>query len=128
MSKQVIRIMLVLLCLLGSAMPSYADEVYRLRLFFGLSIPDGGAVSLEQWNRFQQEEIASRFDGFNVVESTGFYKGKAERSRIVTLIVKEDEVAKAKALAALYAKRFRQDSVMFVRVPVLEWDFVPATR
>ncbi|TMS64717.1 DUF3574 domain-containing protein, partial [Pseudoalteromonas sp. S1941] len=42
----------VLLTLLLSASSAYADEVYRLRLFFGLSLPGGGGVSLEQWQAF----------------------------------------------------------------------------
>lgn len=121
-----ILLSLCLACFLSLPGLSYADEIYRVRLFFGLSIPGGGAVSLHEWNNFQQQEIASRFEGFNVVESMGFYKGKPERSRIVTLIVRNQEIPKARELASLYARRFHQDSVMFVKVPVLEWDFITA--
>ena len=103
-----------------------ADQVYRLRLFFGLSLPSGGAVSLNDWQSFQQNELAKAFDGFNVVDSVGFYKGKPERSKIVTLIVEAGDIPKAKRLAALYAKKFQQDSVMLVKVPVLEWSFITA--
>ncbi len=103
-----------------------ADEVYRLRLFFGLSLPNGGAVSLEDWLVFEREEIPKYFDGFNVVDSVGYYKGKPERSKIVTFIVKAAEVPKAKALAKKYAQQFHQDSVMLVKVPVLEWEFISA--
>lgn len=103
-----------------------ADEVFRLRIFFGLSIPGGGAVSLDDWQSFQKDEIAKVFDGFNVVDSIGYYKGKPEYSKIVTIIVGAKEIPKAKKLAALYAKRFKQDSVMIVKVPVLEWSFIGA--
>lgn len=103
---------------------SYSAEVYRLRIFFGLSLPNGGAVSLYDWQLFQQEKIAKAFEGFNVVDSTGYYKGKPERSKIVTVIVEEKDVQKAKNLAALYAEQFHQESVMVVKVPVLEWAFV----
>ena len=114
-------------CLTLSA-NAFADDVYRLRLFFGLSLPEDGAVSLEQWQSFQQDVIATTFEGFNVVDSIGYYKGQAERSKIVTLIVKESEVHKAKEIAAIYAKKFNQDSVMLVKVPVLEWSFVKAKK
>ena len=104
----------------------FADDVYRVRIFFGLSLPGGGGVSLNDWQAFEQREIANVFDGFNVVDSTGYYKGKAERSKIVTVIVDSAGLAKAKSLARRYAKRFEQESVMIVKVPVLEWDFVEA--
>lgn len=101
-----------------------STQVYRVRLFFGLSLPGGGGVSLAQWQDFQNEHIAKEFEGFNVVDSTGYYKGKPERSKIVTIIVKETAMPKVKALAAEYARLFHQDSVMLVKVPVLAWEFI----
>jgi len=124
------RIFSLILCVgmlsLGYSATSNAEDVFRLRMFFGLSIPGGGAVSLEEWNLFQQEEIIKIFDGFNVVDSVGYYKGKPERSKIVTVIVKQQYIKKAKELAALYSKKFKQESVMIVKVPVLEWSFIGA--
>ena len=124
------RIFSLILCVgmlsLGFSATSNAEDVFRLRMFFGLSIPGGGAVSLEEWNLFQQEEIIKTFDGFNVVDSVGYYKGKPERSKIVTVIVKQQDIKKAKELAALYSKKFKQESVMIVKVPVLEWSFIGA--
>ena len=111
----------------GISCASHAEEVYRLRMFFGLSLPSGGAVSLKEWQHFLHNEFAQEFDGFNVVDSVGFYKGQPERSKIITLIANEKEIIKAKQLAASYAKQFHQDSVMVVKVPVAEWSFVQAT-
>ena len=93
-------------------------------MFFGLSVPSGGSVSLQEWQAFQQDEIAKVFEGFNVVDSVGYYKGKPERSKIVTVIIKSKDLPKAKALASLYAKTFKQDSVMIVKIPVTEWSFI----
>ena len=122
------KIFPLLLCVvvlsLGVSAASNAEEVFRLRMFFGLSMPSGGGVSLDEWNSFQQEEIVKTFDGFNVVDSVGYYKGKPERSKIVTVIVTQPEVEKAKKLAALYSKQFKQESVMIVKIPVLEWGFI----
>ncbi len=124
------RMFSLILCVgmlsLGFSNSSSAEEVFRLRMFFGLSMPGGGAVSLEEWNSFQQAEIAKTFDGFNVVDSVGYYKGKPERSKIVTIIVTQQDIKKAKELAALYSKEFEQESVMIVKVPVLEWSFIGA--
>ena len=50
----------------------------------------------------------------------GYYKGEPERSKDVTIILTEKEMEKAKGLARRYAKRFGQDSVMLVKVPVAE--------
>lgn len=124
------RIFSLILCVivlsLGVSTVANAEDVFRLRMFFGLSMPAGGGVSLEQWKSFQQEEIVKTFDGFNVVDSVGYYKGKPERSKIVTVIVTQPEVKKAKELAALYSRKFKQESVMVVKVPVLEWSFIGA--
>ena len=103
-----------------------AGDIYRLRMFFGLSIPGGGAVSLDRWEKFQRDELARAFEGFNVVDSTGYYKGSPERCKIVTLIVEEKDIPRAEALARSYAKTFRQESVMMVKVPVLDWRFIGA--
>ncbi len=100
------------------------DEIYRVRLFFGLSLPNGGAVSLYDWETFQNEQIAQAFEGYNIVDSTGFYKGKPERSKIATFIVEKKDMLKIKELAKSYAQQFQQESVMMVVVPVLEWSFI----
>ena len=105
--------------------PSYVEaDNYRLRLFFGLSKPDGTAVSLDQWESFQTNVIAKQFDGFNIVDSIGFYKGRPEHSKILTLIVNQQGIPKAEKIAKTYAERFDQESVMMVVVPVLKWEFI----
>jgi hypothetical protein len=44
------------------------------------------------------------------------------------VIVKESDVIKAKTIAQRYARLFKQDSVMLVKVPVKEWDFIEADK
>ena len=67
----------------------FPTEILRLRMFFGLSIPDGRIVSEEEWMAFQQEKIAGTFDNFNVVESVGYYLGDPERSKIVRELIQQ---------------------------------------
>ncbi|MCK5719626.1 MAG: DUF3574 domain-containing protein [Thiomargarita sp.] len=105
-----------------------ADEIYRVRLFFGLSLPNGGAVSLYDWETFKKKQISPAFEGYNIVDSTGFYKGKPERSKIATFIVEKKDIPKIKELAKSYAQQFQQESVMMVVVPVLEWSFIEAIK
>ncbi|KAF3981042.1 MAG: DUF3574 domain-containing protein [Methylococcales symbiont of Hymedesmia sp. n. MRB-2018] len=100
------------------------NEIYRVRLFFGLSLPNGGAVSLYDWEMFQNEQISQAFKGYNIVDSTGFYKGKPERSKIATFIVEKKDLLTLKELAKSYAQEFQQESVMMVVIPVLEWSFI----
>lgn len=101
-----------------------AADIFRLRMYFGLSLPTGNSVSLEQWQNFERDKIAKTFDGFNVVDSIGYYKGKPERSKIVTIILQENDLSKAETLAKDYAKTFKQDSVMMVKVKVDQWSFI----
>lgn len=86
-------------------------------MFLGLSFPNGGGVSLQQWQEWERTVLAKQLVGFNVVESTGYYKGLPERSKVVTVIVfKNDKetMNKIKAIAQDYAKRFGQESVLVV--------------
>ena len=95
---------------------SYAQDK-RIRMFLGLSFPNGGGVSLQQWQEWERTVLAKQLVGFNVVESTGYYKGLPERSKVVTVIVFKDDketMNKIKAIAQDYAKRFGQESVLVV--------------
>ena len=104
----------------GSAV---ADEWMRTRMFFGLSVPDGTGVSLQQWEQFRNEVIAPTFKaGFNVVDSIGFWHGGMERSKILTVFYQKEHSesfqAQLKKIAKKYATTFKQDSVLMVTTPV----------
>lgn len=101
-----------------------ASENYSVQLYFGLSVPEGKSVTPKQWNQFVADSIAKRFDGFNVVDSLGYWKGKPENSKIVTIILKEDQVHQAEVIAKEYAKLFHQDSVMLVQSSIEKWEFL----
>ncbi len=122
--KSLLYPILITLFIASGCATAKTSELYRIRLYFGLSMPNGGGVSLKEWQAFEQQEIAKTFDGFNVVDSLGYYKGEPERSKILTLILKPDEMPKVKQLAASYAKQFHQDSVMMVKVTADDWQFI----
>lgn len=121
-------ILVLLTAMLLFSVNSFAGETFQLRLFFGLSRPNGHGVSLAEWQTFEKDTLAKTFAGFNVVDSTGYYQGKPERCKIVTLICGEEKIKKAKALAGQYAKTFDQESVMMIKVPVLEWEFIEGKK
>ncbi|HJP17286.1 MAG TPA: DUF3574 domain-containing protein [Nitrospinota bacterium] len=128
MNKYISLFVVAITVMLALPVSGYANEIFRVRLFFGLSLPNGGAVSLYDWQMFEKKQISRTFEGFNIVDSTGFYKGKPERSKVVTLIVEKKDIQKAKELAKSYAQQFQQESVMIVVVPVLEWSFIGAGK
>jgi hypothetical protein len=93
---------LLLLCLTLFGCTATAEQSdtqnFRVRLYFGLSLPQGGGVSLKQWHDFQNTVLAKTFDGFNVVDSTGFYKGQPERSKIVTILTNQQGMPNVRPL------------------------------
>ncbi len=115
---------LIVIILILPMSAAYAAEIVSVKLYFGLSLPTGNAVSLHDWQKFEKNKIATTFDGFNIVSSTGYYKGKQEQSKVVTIIMEKNDIPKAKKLAKVFAKQFHQESVMIVVLPVTEWDFI----
>ncbi|USD66145.1 DUF3574 domain-containing protein [Vibrio sp. SCSIO 43136] len=101
-----------------------ANDVYQVQLYFGLSIPAGGVVTSQQWQNFVVDTIEPQFDGFNIVDSVGYWKAEPEDSKIVTIILNAQDLHKAEAIAQVYAKRFDQDSVMLVKTGVEQWEFI----
>ena len=111
-----LKFCLTLFISLSFASAGYASDK-RVRMFFGLSFPNGSGVSLQQWQEWEDTVLAEQLTGFNVVDSTGYYKGQPERSKVVTVIVFEGDketMNKIKAIAIDYAKRFGQESVLVV--------------
>lgn len=134
MNKIINSFLIISLTVIFFNVPSHAEgksdnaQIFRVRLYFGLSVPRGGGLSLDEWQQFEKKVLAKTFDGFNVVDSTGYYKGKPERSKIVTIIVTEKEMKKVEEIAKNYADRFGQDSVMMVKVAVDEWRFIKGNK
>ena len=92
----------------------------RYELYFGRNIgTDGQTITLDQWEKFVDEEIALRFDGFSLHYLTGFWKGKPEETTKVEIMVPCDEnhPAAKRNIAEIrqrYCKQFQQESVMLV--------------
>jgi hypothetical protein len=94
-------------------------------LYFGTSIPGGGAVSAEQWQAFLEQEITPRFPaGLTAWNASGQWRdghGELQReSSYVLLVVHPDTPEQERAVEevlALYKERFRQEAVLRVRAP-----------
>ena len=100
------------------------SDIIRIRLFFGLNRPEGGVVSPGDWENFEKVILAHYFEGFNIVDSYGYWKGEKEDSKVVTVILPEKEKWKAGEVAKHYCETFNQDSVMVVSIPVSSCEFI----
>lgn len=106
---------------------SVGSEMIETRLFFGMSKPRGGAVSVKDWDQFVRAEITPRFpEGFSIVDGAGFWRDGAtqetisEKSKIITRVhaaTDEADLAVA-AIIVSYKKRFEQEAVLRVDRPV----------
>ncbi|KZN30133.1 hypothetical protein N480_04080 [Pseudoalteromonas luteoviolacea S2607] len=96
-----------------------------IKMYFGLSKPNGGVISQQQWLKFETGPLAQAFEGFALVDAAGYYKGSKEGAKIVTLYnaTTKDWVT-AKALARQYCRLFDQDSVLVVQLGVEQIEFV----
>ncbi len=97
------------------------------QLFFGMSKPDGGAVSERAWAAFVAGEITPRFpEGFSVLDGAGFWRDAktqrtiSEKSKVVVRMHAAGGEADSAigAIVAAYKTQFQQDAVMRVDRPV----------
>ena len=104
------------------SMPSAGEPFLRTELYFGLSKPDGGLVSQEEWRAFVNEKVTPRFpDGLTVLEARGQWRLQtgevvSEDSRILILFhpATEELSMAIEAIREEYKKMFAQEAVMRV--------------
>ena len=84
-------------------------------LYFGTDIPAGGIVTDEQWEQFEREVIAPRFEGYTHHVAVGVWKGDTERTHVVHFLQPRADEKPIREIAAEYKKRFGQESVLWVR-------------
>lgn len=92
-------------------------------LYFGSTIPLGGSVSSEDWQRFLAEVITPRFpDGLTSWTAAGQWRNGAgilekESSFVLHVVHADTEQADQAILDVMrsYKERFRQEAVLRVR-------------
>ena len=98
----------------------------QVQLFFGRNIAGRAMVSDDEWRRFLDEEVTTRFPaGFSVAEIDGQYRNASggiarEQSKELLIVVPGDvaDQAKLAAIRDAYKRRFNQDSVLLVESAV----------
>ena len=98
-----------------------ADNYYHTQLFFGRSIPGGGMVTDEEWEKFLAEVVTPRFpDGFTILKATGQYRetnGTIDKEPSEVLVFQKTRIAsrrKIEEIRRAYVKQFSQESVLRV--------------
>lgn len=105
-----------------------SDNFYRTELFFGRSIPGGGMVTDDEWEKFLAEVVTPRFpDGFTILKATGQYRetgGKIdkEQSEVLIFLYSQSKRAssrrKIEEIRRTYVKQFKQESVLRLDFPL----------
>ncbi|WP_196766420.1 DUF3574 domain-containing protein [Pseudoalteromonas luteoviolacea] len=102
-----------------------ASKSDGIKMYFGLSIPTGGLITAQQWQKFESNQLAQAFTGFSVVDAVGYYKGEKEPAKVVTIYnVSKADIESANRLAKEYSRLFNQDSVLIARLNVAQISFV----
>jgi hypothetical protein len=83
-------------------------------LYFGRDIVSNRAVSDEGIRAFLADVVSPIFPAFTYQDAAGYWKGKQERSFILTIITADDRVADFKNIIKIidwYKDEFTQESV-----------------
>jgi hypothetical protein len=93
------------------------------RLYFGMDKPTGGTVSDQEFNRFLQQEISSRFPkGLTLFKAKGQWQGskgaiEQEDSQVVEIVCEDtpENRDKVNAITTKYKALFAQEAVMVIK-------------
>ena len=87
-------------------------------LYFGTAKPDHSVVTAAEWQKFLDDEVTPRFEGFTHWEAHGSWKGESEESHVVQIVHGAGKEAEIAAIIDAYKKRFAQEAVLQVRSDV----------
>jgi hypothetical protein len=82
-------------------------------LFLGRGQDAAAVITDAQLRRFLDEAVTPRFPGFTLLDATGSWKGRTESSALLLIghCSEPESLAALDAVAAEYARRFRQEAV-----------------
>jgi hypothetical protein len=87
-------------------------------LYFGTAKPDHSVITPAEFQKFLDDEVTPRFDGFTHWEAHGSWKGEREESHVLQIVHGPGHEAAIEAIIDAYKKRFGQESVLQVRSDV----------
>ena len=97
----------------------------RSEIFFGLSRPNGPAITTDEWQTFVNDVVTPKFPaGLTIVDSTGQWRNATGRieyepSKVLVLLHPANPLfdAQIDEIRSLYCQRFNQEAVMKVTSP-----------
>ena len=102
----------------------HSEKYFRTELYMGMSIPGGGTVSDESWEKFLSDVVTPLFpDGFSVLNGRGQYREQSgtiakEPSHVLVFLYRRADRKPASQrienIRSEYKKRFAQQSVLRV--------------
>lgn len=93
-------------------------------IYFGMAEHDGTPITQQRWLEFEKNELARDFEGFTLFEAKGYYRGKAEASKVALIIIDESKLETVKKVADIYRQQFNQHSVMVTVSNLQQWHFI----
>lgn len=119
---QPLGLLLVLVFLTAGCCGVPGTRWVRSEVFFGLSRPEGGAVTAADWQLFLDEVVTPRFpEGLSIVEVSGQWRNlrgdiDREPSKMLILLHRPNAAINARVdeIRAEYRRRFNQEAVMKV--------------
>ena len=106
----------------GTVQPFYGKPFVQTLLVFGLSKPDGGTVSEEEWISFVDTYVTPKFkEGLTIVDSDGQWMMESgevikEDSKILILLYDNESGAEVddsiEQIKEMYKKLFDQEAVL----------------
>lgn len=86
--------------------------------YFGADCGIDDPVSDGQFLQFLSNAVVLYFPGFTITESKGWWEGKPERVRVLTIIHGPDDADRCTKIAETYRDRFSQSSVLVTTIDV----------
>lgn len=84
----------------------------RFDLYLGRNVTPKRFVDSISLDAFLTDEVTSRFPGFTLTDTVGFWEGKQEQTVILTVYGNVQDCGRVAAIAAAYKERFSQDAVL----------------
>jgi hypothetical protein len=87
----------------------------KATLYFGANVPNGDYVTDALFAQFLEDEITPQFPGFTVMHGQGYWKGKPEIVRALSILAPDtnDFRGRIRAFAERYKTRFHQEAVAY---------------
>jgi hypothetical protein len=120
--KRLLPVLTLSLLLVGCGSVPNGTRWARSEVFFGLSRPNGPAITHAEWQAFVNDVVTPKFPaGLTIVDGTGQWRNATGRiehepSKVLVLFHPPNPVIDAQIdeIRALYCQRFNQEAVMKV--------------